>query len=352
MRNKKLRLGLTGLLIFFFIDMKGQDPQFSQFFNCPIYYNPATAGMSEDLRILSTYRNLWSKIPGDLSTSFVSVDYLWPGTNNGLGLLVLNNNEGLHRIRTSRIELIYAYRVIREEDVMLQLGMSVFSINLRDFHNRDLIFSDQLDPIGGVVRQSAFVNDEVEPVIYPDWNAGMVYRQNFNWRHHRITPTIGFSASHILRPNISFVNNVVRLPVKYVVNANLLTPVIFNNFKVPSESKIAYLNPGFVYEYQKPFQTFTLGAGFNVEPLRFGIWFRNRNFFSDDVYKINSLIIHLGCVTSIFSDHNLIIDYTYDSTTSKLEFTSGGAHEITLVYNIPLPEKKGAVICHFNKWWD
>ena len=334
-------------MIFSFSVLEGQDPQFSQFYNSSLYYNPATAGISSDLRFSSTYRNLWSRIPGDLSTYFISVDYQWSKKNIGVGFLMLNDNEGFHRIRTSRVELIYSYRVLQDRDKMLQLGMSVFSINLRDFQNSDFVFTDMLDPIHGVVRQSSFLKDEVEPVIYPDWNAGLVYRQNLNL--YRMTPTIGISASHILRPNISFVNNVVRLPVKIVVNTSLLTQVTFNKGKV-GKTRIAFLNPGFVYEYQRPFQTFTLGTGFDVDPFRFGMWFRNRSFFSDDVYKFNSIIMHAGIVLSNASNHDLILDYTYDSTISKLEFAAGGAHEITLIYNISLPERKGAVEC-YKEWW-
>ena len=123
-----------------------------------------------------------------------------------------------------------------------------------------------------------------------------------------MTPTIGFSASHILRPDISLVNNKVRLPVKYVVHANLLTQVIFNE-GIVSKRKVAYLNPGFVYEYQKPFQTFTIGTGFDLDPFRFGMWFRNQSSFYE-VYKYNSVIINAGIVIPISVNHSLIIDYS------------------------------------------
>jgi type IX secretion system PorP/SprF family membrane protein len=339
MKDKKLKLGLWGLLIFSCTVLKGQDPQFSQFYNSSLYYNPATIGISGDLRFLSTYRNLWSKIPGDLSTYFVSVDYHWAEKKMGFGFLMLNDNEGLHHVRANRIELIYSYRAIQEKDKMLQFGVSVFSLNIRDFQTGGLVFTDQLNPINQDIGQSTFINDNTKPVLYPDWNAGMVYRRKFGVRY-KMTPTIGVSVSHILRPNISFINNIVRLPVKYVVNASLRTQLPFNKHYA-GEHRSVYVNPGFIYEYQKPFQTFTLGSDFNADPFRLGMWFRNRSYFSDDAYKFNSIIIHAGIVISISSNrklpHDLIIDYTYDSTISKLEFAAGGAHEITLIYNISLP---------------
>ncbi len=345
MNGMTSKIYLAGLLFFLFKGLAAQDPQFSQFFNSSLYYNPATAGLTQDLRFSSSYRNLWNNIPGDLSTYFISADYQWSEKNIGIGMLMLSDNEGLHHLRTQRFELVYSYR-IQSRDRMLQFGMSAFSINLKDFKDDNFVFTDQLDPIHGVVQPSSFVQDEIEPVVYPDWNIGMVYRQNVKGR--RMTPTVGLSASHIFRPNISFANNEVRLPVKYVIHSNLLTRFTIFDDDV-WKRKFVFMNPGFVYEYQDPFQTLTIGSGFDVYPFRFGIWFRNQGFISS-TDAFNSVIMHAGIVIPVFLNHNLILDYTYDSTVSKLEFASGGAHEITLIYNISLPKRKHAVPC-FNEWW-
>ena len=62
------------------------------------------------------------------------------------------------------------------------------------------------------------------------------------------------------------------------------------------------------------------------------------------------MIITAGFVLPLSSNRSLTIDYTYDSTVSKLEFASGGAHEITLIYNMALTEKEHAIRC-YNEWW-
>jgi type IX secretion system PorP/SprF family membrane protein len=337
-------------MMFSFTNLRGQDPQFSQFFNSSLYYNPATAGITRDFRFSSSYRKLWSKVPGDLSTYYLAADYQLSRKNIGLGLIMLNDNEGLYNLRTQRMELIFSYRVIDAKDKMLQLGMSVFSINKKDFQDKNFIFADQLDPVHGAIYPTAFMGEAVEPVVYADWNAGVVYRQNFT--RQKMTPTLGFSVSHLTRPEISFVNSEkVRLPMKYVLNASLLKQVTFEN-SIASKFKVAFLNPGIVYEYQEPLHTFTIGSGFDIYPFRLGAWFRNQSFFSEESAKFNSVIISAGIVIPISSNrhltHDLIIDYTYDSTVSKLEFASGGAHEISLIYNLSLPAKKG--IC-FTEWW-
>lgn len=348
MKTSPITLFMGVMLICVAMGVQGQDPQFSQFYNSSIYYNPATAGLTQDLRFNTSYRDLWTSIPGDLSTYFFSMDYQWTDKNVGLGLLMMNDNEGLHNLRTQRLELVYSYR-IQSRNRMLQFGMSAISLNVRDLQNDEFVFTDQLDPIHGVVQQSAFVPGQLDPKVYPDWNVGLVYRQNFS-RNQRyfLTPTIGFSASHIFRPNVSLINDKVRLPVKYLVHSSILTRFAFKG-KDPFERKYAFLSPGFIFEYQNPFQTLSMGTGLDIYPFRFGLWFRNQSFLSSEI-GYNSVIVLAGIVIPVSLNHNLILDYTYDSTVSQLEFSSGGAHELTLIYNISLPEKRKSLPC-FREWW-
>ena len=340
--------GIIALISVISFVLRAQDPQFSQFYNNTMYYNPATTGLTQDLRLSTSYRNQWNNIPGEFSTYFISLDYQLRSKNIGLGLLMFNDNEGLHNLRTQRFELFYSYR-IQAKNKLLQLGATVFSLNVRDLNNDGFIFGDQLDPVHGVVQNSSFIYENVEPKVYPDWNLGIVYRQNFlRNREYFLTPTIGASVSHVFRPNISLLSDNERLEAKYVIHSSVLTRFVFNRDN-PWKRKIGFLNPGFIYEYQNPFQTFTVGSGFDIYPLRFGMWFRNYSFTSR-IYEYNTVIFLAGVVIPVALNHNLMIDYTYDSTISKLDFSTGGAHEIMIIYNLSLPEKKGEIPC-FNEWW-
>jgi len=342
MNKSLMNFGVWVLLACLMNGLHAQDPQFSQFYNSMLYYNPATAGLTQDLRFTSSYRNLYSSIPGDISSYFLAADYQWSARNVGLGLLLLGDNEGYNNMKYQRFELIYSYR-IQTQDRLLQFGMSLISLNIRGIQNDDFVFTEQLDPIYGNIQSSSFVYDKIETKVYPDWNIGLVYKQNF-YRKQRnfLTPTAGVSISHILRPNISFLNEEARLPAKFVIYANFLTRLTFNKkTSDPFGRKYAFINPGFIYEYQNPFQTFSFGTDFNWinsedYRIRFGMWFRNQNFMSG-VHKFNAVIVLAGVtIPTPFTNQFLSIDYTYDSTISKLEFASGGAHEITLTYSISL----------------
>lgn len=333
--------------------LNAQDPQFSQFYNNMMYYNPATVGLTQDFRVTSTYRRLWKNIPGDLSSSFFTIDHQISNINTGLGFLMLNNSEGTENLRNQRFELFYSYRIPTGQYSILQMGMTVFSLNVSDFTTDGLVFSDQLDPVHGDQGVTSFVKANEDPKVYPDWNIGIVFKKNFiRNRHYFLTPTVGYSWNHITRPNVSLVgNDEIRLESKHVVHFNALARMRFrSNNKM--KRKEAFINPGIIYETQGPFKTMSLGSSFEFFPLRFGIWFRNNPYESSEILNYNSVIILAGCVIPLVLNHNLIIDYTYDSTVSSLEFSSGGAHEVSLLYNISLPEKKRQADCpDFTEWW-
>lgn len=330
----------------------GQDPQFSQFFNNTMYYNPAVTGIDKDLRVSTAYRDLWKNIPGDLATYFISVDYQLTKKPIGLGLLMFNDQEGLHNLRTQRFETFFSYRFSCMKGNQTQLGISIISLNIRDISDDGFVFVDQLNPVHGVVQESSYISSFEDPKVYADWNFGFVTRQNFTRnRQFFMTPTIGFSVSHLTRPNISLLEQDVRLPFKVVAHANVLTRVMINREK-PWKRKMGLLNPGFIWERQGEFQTTTVGSGFDVYPVRLGAWFRNTDYSSAQSVRYNAIVLLAGVIVPLANHHNLIIDYTYDTTISHLEFASGGAHEIMVIYNLSLPEKKTDLDCPvFNEWW-
>ena len=78
-----------------------QDHMYSQFFNSPLYLNPALTGQFEgDLRMNLIYRNQWTTVPGNLSYVSASIDYNVPRFGGGVGLLVTRSSEGTAYLST------------------------------------------------------------------------------------------------------------------------------------------------------------------------------------------------------------------------------------------------------------
>lgn len=327
----------------------GQDPQFSQYYNHLIYYNPATTGMNRDLRINAGYRNLWSRVPGDFSTYLFTADYSWLKKRTGLGVLILNDNQGFNRLNTQRMEMLYSFKMVSSNNLVIQGGLSG-SYNRRELRDGDFVFADQLDPIHGIVQQSGFVSQQLEPVSYLDANVGFVARMNSKTK--RFTPTLGFSMNHIIpKTNISLIGDEAYLDRKMVIHGDVITRFTMRDRDLWKRIHV-FLNPGFIYEKQGSFKSLMIGSNFDVYPLRLGMWFREQSAFSG-LHTLNSAIMLIGVSIPVSANHDLLIDYTYDTTISKMEFSSGGAHEITLTYNIALPDRKGAVDCPegLYEWW-
>src|ERR1700710_1294902 len=112
MNNLALRWLLLLMLLFKGLTGVAQDHLYSQFFNSPLYLNPALTGQFEgDLRMNLIYRNQWTTVPGNLSYISASVDYNVPRFGGGVGLLVTRSSEGTAYLDNTNISGLYSYSV-------------------------------------------------------------------------------------------------------------------------------------------------------------------------------------------------------------------------------------------------
>ena len=163
-------------LLLIHADVFGQDPNFSQFFHNPIYYNPANVALDNGLRVRGNVRNQWGPIPGRFNTGCFSMDAA--GINKtGLGIIALSNNEGEGRLRTMQAGLMYSYRPVETKNFRLQAGFGASFVQKRIDWSR-FVFSDQLDEVFGNVSATSFIPPGTDRVVYPDFNAGVSARFN------------------------------------------------------------------------------------------------------------------------------------------------------------------------------
>src|ERR1700761_949638 len=100
-----------------------QDHMYTQFFNSPLYLNPALTGQFKaDLRMNLIYRNQWTAVPGNLSYLSASVDYNVPQFGGGLGLLFTRSSEGTAFLTHTNIAGLYSYSV-GSDDFVLSFGL-------------------------------------------------------------------------------------------------------------------------------------------------------------------------------------------------------------------------------------
>lgn len=301
-----------------------QDPNFSQFYNNPVYYNPSLVAINGGYTIRAHARNLWAPIPGKFNTFAASFEgEIIPKLGFAFNAFTDVAGEGM--LRTTGGYLTYGYRIVESKNFLLQFGATGGIINKNIDWSR-LKFSDQYDESLGEVGPSQFIAPDNTSILYPDFGSGLTMRFNHESKrvgsYKKMMVTTGFAVHHLNQPADVFISGNSFLPMKYVghLNASILV----------NES---ILSPGLIYERQREFQTFTVGLSMTKKPLTVGIWMRNEYAYLK-ARTFDSFILTVGTSLPTKKDQNIRIMYSVDFTVSQLRASSFGSHELSLVYDI------------------
>jgi type IX secretion system PorP/SprF family membrane protein len=138
------------------------------------------------------------------------------------------------------------------------------------------------------------------------------------------------------QPNLSILNDVSRLPMKTTIHGGARLTLTSG----PREAdRASYLTPSFIFRKQGPISQLDFGMNYHIDPISIGVWYRGKPFQTNYIGTVNqdALIFTLGLYLSSFT-----VGYSYDFTISELSTTSGGAHEISIVYEfVAKPLHKG-----------
>lgn len=320
------RIAIIFLFINLGLQLKAQDPQFSQFYSNYLYLAPSFAGLADANRISMNYRNQWPDIPNGFKTYSLSFDRFFSKFNSGLGMMIMRDEAGTGRLRTTNIGLHYSFDFQVIEGFHMRPGMQ-FQYTERDLDFYNLLWKDQMSASGHApVSAEVPSMNRVGDIDFA--TSVLAYSGDF-W--------LGFSVDHLLKPNQSLYDfeeeegNRGYVPVKwqvfgggkYVAKQRLLQPI-------PSSVQLAFL-----YKDQGQFKQLDMGIYWYRNPIVLGFWYRGipviKNFYSNDAltfligYKIKS--INIG--------------YSYDFTVSKLITRTKGSHELSISYTFSgKPRKK------------
>ncbi|RYE21898.1 MAG: type IX secretion system membrane protein PorP/SprF, partial [Sphingobacteriales bacterium] len=233
------------------LSANAQDHIFSQFYNAPIYLNPALTGQFDgDLRISGIYRNQWSALGGDFSYMNASVDLNIPRFNSGLGISFNRSSEGTAYLSKTNIAASYAY-IIGGDDYTLSFGLQTGITNRKIDWNK-LVFGDQIGAIDGYIPGSA---SGVEP---PDGNNKFFFDAAAGINAVYKNLMVGFGMHHINKPDESISGQHAILPIRSSISASYMINVIPDQFRREG----AYLIPSIVYYKQKNVYSMSIGSQF------------------------------------------------------------------------------------------
>lgn len=306
-----------------------QDHVYTQFFNSPIYLNPALTGQFEgDLRMTMIYRNQWTSIPGNFSYTTASVDYNIPQFGGGVGLMFTRGNEGTAYLVKNSIAGTYAYSV-GAEGFVLSFGLQAGITNRTIDYNK-LVFDDQIDPRLGFIPGTVSAAEAVpfNNKFYFDSGAGInLVIGDFN---------IGSALQHINQPNESFTGAPARLPMRVTGHLSYLWDL--NPGQNMYEDEKSYVIPSVVYNRQSTAQALSIGMQYKHRGVNAGLWYHSGGVAGGPSAIGVSFIFDL--LINREGAEKLRLGVSHDVPVSGLNYSNtSGTSEGSLGYQTTLPSR-------------
>jgi type IX secretion system PorP/SprF family membrane protein len=311
--------------------MMGQDPNYSQWLNAPLYYNPAYAGLNTGLRVRFSARDQWPNLQQDFKTYYFSADFgdrNLPGSG-GLGLLINQDNEGYTFIKDLSIGLAMSVRIPITSNITSQVGIKGALVQKWLIWNK-LVFSDQLNPKYGNIYSTSVLPPDDQQRMFPDFGIGGIVQ--FVNEEGNISGTAGVSVDHVFQPDESFLSIAkAPLPRKYVGHLDLV--ISMGNGPSSSQNPVRgfgdalKLNPGIIYQNQHGLSSIQVGINMLKYNFYLGGYFKASSVYG----ATTSMMLLAGYRLMLAGNVNMKFMYSYDVQVSKNLQGTGGAHEISLI---------------------
>lgn len=301
--------------------MMAQDAHFTQFYAAPTYLSPAFAGTGSQTRFALQYRDQWPSIPGAFVSSNLAVDHYLSELNSGVGMLVSYDRAGSGALRYTSIGAQYAYELRLKHKVYLRPALQFSYVNHAVDWSR-LVFGDQLARGGNVDSYGGFTQRNTK---YTDLGGGLLYFTPKLW--------LGIGVHHLNRPNQSLTLRESEVPQKLSVHGGYRFKVVTPVIKKHPTSIIAAFN----YRAQGKYDQLDLGAYFERDPVFAGLWYRGLPLksYEPGIANNDAIAVVIG-----FKVNDWRFGYSYDITISRLAANTGGAHELTMVYELANARRK------------
>jgi type IX secretion system PorP/SprF family membrane protein len=200
----------------------------------------------------------------------------------------------------------------------LQIGYASRSVNYSK-----LIFNDQLSR-GGEVATYEYYDGRKQG--YSDLGSGLLFFTPNMW--------FGLALLHMNEPNQSLLEGESALPRQFNMHGGYRFKLRSGGMVRKSHQSIV---AAFNYRAQAAFDQLDIGAYYERDPIFAGLWYRGLPVKSyKPGYQNNDAI----AVLVGFKAGDWRFGYSYDITMSRLAMNSGGAHEITTVFELADKRKK------------
>jgi type IX secretion system PorP/SprF family membrane protein len=295
--------------------MLAQDAQFTQFYAAPLYLSPSFAGATDGSRLVLNFRDQWPKIPGAFITYAFSADHYIRKLKSGVGLLFMKDQAGVSKLSTTNIGWQYSFNVRVNKTWYFRPGIH-FLYTQRNIDYTNNTFVDQISLYG--ISNTTIETISNTKAGFLDFGSSFLFYSRKHW--------FGTTVDHLLKSNQSFLGVESNTPIKYSFFGGKKFDINKRMGRFNEES----LTLSMLFKKQRNFKQIDVGAYWYKAPIILGIWYRGIPFIKDNStgYRNNDAASFLlGYKTLTFA-----VGYSYDFTVSRLVGNTGGAHEISIIY--------------------
>lgn len=316
-----MKFKLYILLVFVtpFIEVKAQDPVFTQFLIVPETLNPGFTGSASSWNAGIIHRRQWPEGNRRIDTQYGFANNLVTD-NLGVGITVLNQKETFTNYNYFQFNGAVSYRIDLNYNWRLRLGLEG-GFGRKDFNFGNLLLEDQININDGSISGSSIdpgflrYNNKIN---FVDFSFGVLVDEENAW--------FGAALKHLTRPDISFLEN-GNVPLDLFLSVHGGYYFALDNSPTMILPADTDLLVSFNYMRQSQFNRLDIGASLEMNMFSFGvIAATNPEGRSTNSHLVTSLNPFVTMRAGEFK-----FGYSYDINTSRFG-QNQGVHELTLTW--------------------
>lgn len=311
------------LTCFTVVEVKAQDPIFTQYFLMPETINPAYTGTLMTGYTGLIHRSQWPNENRRIDTEYAFVNSpIGREREMGLGLTILNQREVFTDYNYIQINGVYSYNVNLNDEWRFRLGIEA-GYGHKNFNFSSLLLEDQINPndgsIGGGSVDPSVLNSN-DKIGFFDISSGLLLYSDKAW--------FGASLKHLNKPNIAF-TDYAAVPLELFLSLHTGYSLSLDDSPMsffPEETNVLVTAN---YMRQAQYNRLDFGTALELKPFIVGILAAtNPEGKSNNSHLLTSLNLFGSIQLNRF-----VLGYSYDITTSQMGNTQG-VHELSLTWQI------------------
>ena len=315
----KFKLYILLVFVSTFIEVRAQDPVFTQFLIVPESLNPGFTGSASSWNAGIIHRRQWPKGNRRIDTQYGFANNLVTD-NLGIGITLLNQNETFTNYNYFKFNGAVSYRINLSYNWRLRLGLEG-GFGRKDFNFGNVLLEDQIDINDGSISGSSIdpgflkYNNQIN---FVDFSFGVLVDEENTW--------FGAALKHLNRPNISFLEN-GNVPLDLFLSVHGGYYFALDNSPTTILPADTDLLVSFNYMRQSQFNRLDIGTSLEMNTYSFGIIAAtNPEGRSTNSHIVTSLNPFISMRAGEFK-----FGYSYDINTSRFG-QNQGVHELTLTW--------------------